>query len=185
MSFETDHSIRVARFEEACRSRGIPVTVQRRTVFEALLDNQAHPTADEVYEIVRRRLPDVSRTTVYRILETFVQLGLVMRVCHPGSAVRFDPKMHQHHHLVCTQCEKILDFEDRSLDQIPLPNTRPSGFEIQTYHIHFRGLCAECRGKGKSARAPAAPGRRGDGKPENKPTAERKQRRGHAKGENA
>lgn len=142
---------RIAHFEQVCRGHKIPLTVQRRAVFEALLDKETHPTADAVYDEIRSRVPGISRTTVYRILDTFVRLGLIMKICHPGSAARFDPKVHQHHHLVCTQCETILDLEAENLNRITWPDTRASGFEIKDYHIHFRGLCADCRGKADAA----------------------------------
>jgi Fur family peroxide stress response transcriptional regulator len=136
---------RVEIFERACRERGLPVTAQRRTVFEMILDREDHPTADQVYEQVRRRLPTISRTTVYRVLDGLVGLGLITRICHPGSAARFDPKVHQHHHLVCLYCERIIDLEEQRLNRVAWPDVRRYGFEIRDYYIHFRGVCARCR----------------------------------------
>ncbi|MGB9625928.1 MAG: Fur family transcriptional regulator [Phycisphaerae bacterium] len=144
---------RVEILERACRKRGLPVTAQRRTVFEMILDREDHPTAEQVYEQVRRRLPTISRTTVYRVLENLVGLGLITKICHPGSAARFDPKVHQHHHLVCMCCESIIDLEEQRLNRVPWPDVRRYGFEIRGYHIHFRGVCARCR------KAPAAGGK--------------------------
>jgi len=136
---------RLGILERACRKRGLPVTAQRRTVFAMILDRQDHPTADQVYEQVRRRLPTISRTTVYRVLDSLVGLGLITKICHPGSAARFDPKVHRHHHLVCLYCERIMDLEEQRLNRIAWPDVRRYGFEIRDYHIHFRGVCAGCR----------------------------------------
>jgi Fur family transcriptional regulator, peroxide stress response regulator len=138
---------RLSQLEHACRERGLPVTVQRRTVLEMILDREDHPTADQVYDQVRRRLPAISRATVYRILDTLVEFGLIMKICHPGTAARFDPKIHQHHHLVCTHCEAIIDVEEGRFDKITWPDVRRYGFEIRDYHIHFRGICQKCRRK--------------------------------------
>ncbi|HRX84343.1 MAG TPA: transcriptional repressor, partial [Phycisphaerae bacterium] len=66
------HESSLEWFEQLCRQQGLALTVQRRTILSVLLDSDDHPTADQVYEIVRQRLPGLSRTTVYRVLDTFV-----------------------------------------------------------------------------------------------------------------
>ena len=142
-----DKEQRVNRFFAAHRESGLPVTTQRRAVFEAILDRGDHPTAEQVYRAVRGELPQISRMTVHRILGTFVSLRLVAKTCHPGSSARFDPKIHQHHHLVCLDCGGIIDVEDPRLNQIPWPDVRSHGFQIEDYLVHFRGRCARCRQK--------------------------------------
>jgi Fur family peroxide stress response transcriptional regulator len=134
----------------AHRESGLPVTIQRRAVFEAILGRQDHPTAELVYRAVREKLPQISRMTVHRILGTFASLGLVAKTCHPGSAARFDPNLRQHHHLVCLDCGRIIDVEDARLNNLPWPEVPPGDFEIQDYHIHFRGRCARCRQKARA-----------------------------------
>ena len=136
---------RLARFEAVHRESGLPVTIQRRAVFEAILDRQDHPTAEQVCRAVRQDMPQISRMTVHRILGTFVTLGLVAKTYHPGSAGRFDPKIHQHHHLVCLDCGAITDVEDPRLNQLPWPQVNSLEFTIQDYHVHFRGRCAGCQ----------------------------------------
>jgi Fe2+ or Zn2+ uptake regulation protein len=151
---------RLEEMERAFRKHGLPVTAQRRIIFTAIIAHEDHPTAEAIYNEIRRKMPSVSRTTVYRILDTFVQLGLITRICHPGSAARFDPKTSQHHHLICLRCESITDLEEDRLNQIPWPNVHHQGFEIRDYHIHFRGICARCRRK-QGVRRPTTPGTRG------------------------
>jgi Fur family transcriptional regulator, peroxide stress response regulator len=141
---------RLARFVAAHRESGLPVTIQRRAVFEAILDRQDHPTAEQVYRSVRRDVPQISRMTVHRILATFVSLGLVAKICHPGSAARFDPKIHRHHHLVCLDCGAIIDVEDPRLNNLPRPQVSPRKFTIQDYHVHFRGRCGRCQQKARA-----------------------------------
>ena len=141
---------RLERFETAHREGGLPVTMQRRAVFEAILDRRDHPTADQVFHVLHPRLPQLSRMTVYRILGTLVSLGLLSKICHPGSSARFDPKLHQHHHLVCLDCGDIIDLEDMRLNKLPWPDVGRHGFQIEDYHIHFRGRCARCRQRAKT-----------------------------------
>ena len=143
---------RLARFESVCREHGLSVTVQRRTILQAVLEREDHPTADQVYEMVKDELPGLSRTTVYRVLETLVQYGVIGKVCHPGAAVRFDPKVHRHHHLVCVHCNGIMDYEDERLDELEIPRIRPKGFQVREFYIHFRGVCAACRRQGKQVK---------------------------------
>jgi Fur family peroxide stress response transcriptional regulator len=142
-----DKKQRMDRFFAAHRESGLPVTSQRRAVFETILDRADHPTAEQLYRAVRDQLPQISRMTVHRILGTFVSLGVLSKACHPGSSARFDPKLHQHHHLVCLVCGRIIDVEDPRLDHIPWPKVTPREFQIEDYRVHFRGRCAGCSKK--------------------------------------
>jgi Fur family transcriptional regulator, peroxide stress response regulator len=152
-----DQKQRIDQFFAAHRESGLPVTTQRRVVFEAILGRTDHPTAEQLYQAVREQLPQISRMTVHRILAAFVSLCLVAKTCHPGSAARFDPKLRRHHHLVCLDCGSIMDVEDPRLNHLPWPKVSPSEFQIQDYHIHFRGRCARCaqrRGLSPAGRKP-------------------------------
>ena len=131
------------RLETACRTHGVPLTIQRRLILETLASRDDHPTADDVWEAVQTRMPDVSRTTAYRTLDTLVRLGLAVKICHPGSSVRYDAKTRRHHHLVCLHCERILDVDVPALDDLALPVGM--GFHVSDYSVHFRGVCATCR----------------------------------------
>lgn len=178
----TDHENElVLRFERLCRERGLALTIQRRTIFAALLGRRDHPTADQVYEAVRPRLAGVSRTTVYRVLETLVQAGVITKACHPGAATRYDPLTRRHHHLVCLRCEKIVDIDDPGLDALPIPSVPGEAFEITDYCVHFRGLCAQCRSRGDNsnkqpagASPPRAPRKRTIRRPRGAPSKKRR-----------
>jgi len=156
-----EQDVRLERFQALCREQGLSRTVHRRVILQAVLEREDHPTADQVYEAVKGRLPGVSRTTVYRVLDTLVRLGVVAKVCHPGPAARFDPKIDQHHHLVCLRCARIVDVEDERLNAIVLPLLDTVGFEISEFHIHLRGVCPACRrNRTKAGRQTSAARRR-------------------------
>jgi Fur family peroxide stress response transcriptional regulator len=167
------HSSPLQQFEAACGALGLRVTVQRRRIFEALLGRTDHPTPDQVYAAVKDTLPGVSRTTVYRVLESLVGLGVLAKACTPGAATRVDPRTHRHHHLVCRRCDKIVDVEDAAVaHQIRPPDIRRQGFAIDDYSIYFTGICAACRAQegtstptprpaGPTGRAGKSPKRRG------------------------
>ena len=140
-----DVAEKLKTLEDLCRQRGIPLTTQRHMVLEVLLQRYDHPTADEIFEVVRERSRRISRRTVYRVLDTLTELGLIRRVHHPGPTTRFDAKTHRHHHLVCIRCANILDLESPELDGIPLPQGRPLGFDVRDFSVQLMGICPECR----------------------------------------
>lgn len=135
---------RIRELAGLCQARGVPLTVQRRFILHTLLDMGDHPTADEVFAEAKRRLPGISRTTVYRVLDALVKLGAIGKACTPGSAARYDAGTHRHHHLVCTRCDRVMDFDAPSLDLPVLPSVSRLGFQINDYSIHFKGVCEAC-----------------------------------------
>ncbi|HVX67168.1 MAG TPA: transcriptional repressor [Bryobacteraceae bacterium] len=138
--------------EEVCRRNGLPLTIQRRLTLEALARRRDHPTADQVLEDVRKQMPEISRPTVYRVLEALVRIGVARKVCHPGAAARYETETRRHHHLVCLDCEEMVDVDAPYLDHLRLPDVR-SRFHIEDYSIQFRGLCSRCARKSSSRRA--------------------------------
>lgn len=170
---------RLQQFEVLCRRLGLSRTVQRRVTFEATLDRRDHPTADQVHDRVQQRIPGVSRTTVYRILETLVEIGVITKVCSPGATMRFDPRTERHHHLVCLRCDKLIDLDDHSVrHRIASRAAHPHAFHIQDFSIHFYGICAACRPqpRRRAAKSPATPSHPG-GAPRRKSTRARRPRR--------
>jgi Fur family peroxide stress response transcriptional regulator len=135
---------RLELFQRLCRERGLPITPQRRIILEELLDLDDHPSADEVHERAVRRLPDTSRTTVYRALETLAGMGLIAKTSLPGRSVRYDRRTETHHHLVCVRCDTILDISDPGLDAILLPDTSDLGFAVSDHNVQIRGICRRC-----------------------------------------
>jgi len=135
-------------FAASCRARGLSVTHQRVAVYEALLETDTHPGAEEIYRSVRTRFPTISRGTVYRTLETLCRLGLVADVGQTRGTARFEAALERHHHLVCLSCRSIIDVKDESLEGLePRGGARgaPEGFEITGYQIQFVGYCRSCR----------------------------------------
>lgn len=153
---QTHKQKKLALLETISRQRNLPVTVQRRVVLDALLDRHDHPTVDQLYEDVKERMPGVSRTTIYRALETLVDLGLARRTNHFEASARFDGNTDHHHHLVCRSCNRVTDIDHPSLNKFAPPSLGNIAFEVLDYSIHLEGLCAECQ---KSS-AKAAPKKR-------------------------
>jgi Fe2+ or Zn2+ uptake regulation protein len=136
---------RLKDFEALCRRLGAALTVQRRVVLQTVLERDDHPTADQVLETVKDRVPGISRTTVYRVLSTLADMGVIRRLHHAGASVRFDGKIHRHHHLICRMCNKVIDLEDQTLDRLRVSRVSYKGFDIEDFSVHLIGTCSACR----------------------------------------
>jgi Fur family transcriptional regulator, peroxide stress response regulator len=136
---------KISQLETRCRERNLPLTVQRRVIMETLAGRLDHPTADQIYESVLERLPGISRTTVYRVLEAFVILGVSQRINNPEAKAHFDADTSRHHHVRCTGCGAVGDVHDEGLNALQLPAATASGFELVDYSINFIGTCRTCR----------------------------------------
>lgn len=133
-----------SEFETVCRNNGLALTIQRRKILDVLASRNDHPTVDQVYEDIKESLKGVSRTTVYRVLETFVSIGIAKKISNPESKARFDADTRRHHHLTCIKCGKVLDLYDPTLDNL-VPNAGSlREFDILDYSITFNGICGCC-----------------------------------------
>jgi Fur family peroxide stress response transcriptional regulator len=133
----------------ALRDVGLRLTDPRRVMLDVMRGTDAHPTAEVVHRMVRRRLPRVSLGTVYRNLRLLVAEGLVKEV--PGPHTRFDGNTRDHHHFTCLACGRIVDL-DAPLTE---PHSRAlvsrvaslGGFSVSHHRIEFFGRCGACRGR--------------------------------------
>ena len=128
---------------ERCRDRGMNVTPQRMAIYRALLEADDHPSPEALYRRVLPGMPSMSLATIYKALDALVSLGLVQEVSATGDVKRYDGNMERHHHLVCTGCGAIRDFEDDALDRVAPPR-RLGGFVAHTVSVQIAGLCASC-----------------------------------------
>ncbi len=135
---------KLEHLEAVCRANGIPLTVQRRIIMETLAVRSDHPTADLLYEAVKDRVKGISRTTVYRVLETFVRFGIIQKISNPQAKARFDANTGRHHHIQCRLCGVVADIHDQDLNTLPLPTFEQTGFELSDYSINYTGTCARC-----------------------------------------
>jgi Fur family peroxide stress response transcriptional regulator len=138
-------SSKLKLMEERCRKNRLSLTAQRRAILENLSSRTDHPTADQIYASIHDRLTGVSRTTVYRVLETFVQLGIAQKISNPEAKARFDADTSKHHHAACVSCEKVIDIHSNLLPEVlPIP-LELDGFEVFDSSVVIIGLCKDCR----------------------------------------
>jgi Fur family peroxide stress response transcriptional regulator len=133
------------------RDHGLQVTYQRLAIYQALSNTMEHPSAEFIYQQVRKRFPMISLGTVYKTLERFYDVGLVHKVSPVSEVARYDAKTSNHHHLICVQCHSIQDIEDTVLDrEICLPEG--CGFQLLRHQVVLHGYCLNCRKSSEAAR---------------------------------
>lgn len=103
---------------EKLRHNGLKITPQRVAIFEAIIELDNHPTADDIVSFLKRKHPNISVGTVYKTLDTFVENNLLLKVKTEKDFMRYDPFLSNHHHLYCSETARIEDFEDEKLNII-------------------------------------------------------------------
>ena len=133
---------------------GLRMTRQRRLILEELDAPGRHPTADAVYQQVRRRIPNISLGTVYRNLEVLSQAGMIRKL-HIGSGQkRYDRKLDKHYHVHCVQCGRISDLPGGPFGDLEEVARGNSDFDIIGYELEFEGLCRQCKDSSPRQREP-------------------------------
>lgn len=128
------------------REHGLQVTYQRLAIYQALYKAQDHPSAEEIYQQVRKRFPMISLGTVYKTLERFHDVGLIQKVSPLTEVARYEANVSHHHHMICLECQTIQDFGDAAMDvKISVPEG--NGFEVLKSQVVLQGYCAHCRPK--------------------------------------
>ncbi len=120
-------------------------TPQRQLVLEELRRLTSHPTASELHEIARRRLPKISLGTVYRNLEILSREGTIRRLDSVGAEARFDGDVTDHHHVRCVRCGSLGDVHGLPTNLAPEGIRHLCGYEILGYRLQFEGICPLCR----------------------------------------
>jgi Fur family ferric uptake transcriptional regulator len=121
------------------------MTVQRTIILDELEKMTSHPTADELYRIVRKRLPKISLGTVYRNLEILSCSGRIRKIEVPGTMKRFDGNTDIHHHMRCVSCGAVRDVRDGLAISLPEIPGDIDGYRIVGCRLDLIGICPECR----------------------------------------
>jgi Fur family peroxide stress response transcriptional regulator len=122
-------------------------TKQKEAILRILNNTRAHPTADWIYEEVKKEIPNISKGTVYRNLKVLLESRAVSELNLNGTLSRFEVKQASHYHFRCEQCGKVMDVEvpvDKKLDQKVAIST---GLKIYSHQLEFRGVCLDCQHK--------------------------------------
>jgi Fur family transcriptional regulator, ferric uptake regulator len=128
------------------------LTRQRRIILDELRKVNIHPTADEIYSLVRRVIPHISLGTVYRNLEILAEKGFVVKLEFGGQR-RFDGNSEHHFHIQCLGCGSVKDIPLNTLERFEVSQERIDQFRIRGYRLLFQGICDKCNGNGDAGAA--------------------------------
>jgi Fur family peroxide stress response transcriptional regulator len=132
------------------REHDFRITPQRLAVLKVLAASQGHPSVEGIYKAVREEFPTTSIATVYKTVNLLKQIDQVLELGFPDGSNRYDGnKPFPHPHVICLRCQKVLDPELGSLQDMTSEVGEETGFEILTHRLDFFGLCRECRNKGQ------------------------------------
>ncbi|MFO7623021.1 MAG: transcriptional repressor [Anaerolineales bacterium] len=128
-------------------SQGKRMTAQRRLILETLQSIQGHPTAEEVYKLVKPKAPRLHLSTVYRTMRWLEEEGLVSSLWleNDRRQERFDTSIpSQHHHFVCSVCKEVIEFDSPDLACIQAKFEQEHEVAVETASLVFYGLCRNC-----------------------------------------
>lgn len=131
--------------EARFRRHAVRVTRQRAAIYAALVETTSHPSAEDLYRMVKRQQPMMSRNTVYYTLGVLRNAGLVREVNVGHDMARYDGNVRMHHHLICLGCGQIMDLMDDDLNQLQLSSGQARGFDVVGHRVEFHGYCVSCQ----------------------------------------
>jgi len=129
------------RLKMILQKKEIRPTYQRLKIFEYLHQSKEHPTVEMIYNNMVKKIPTISKATIYNTINLLVEKGLIVPLAIPDSDTRFESNVGWHHHFLCERCGKIIDldikceyFEKREIQ----------GHRIKELHGYFKGICRKC-----------------------------------------
>jgi len=120
-------------------------TKQRGAILRLLKAGYCHLTADQIYDEVRKGIPNISKGTVYRNLKVLRELGLVSELNLNDTVSRFEAKRDDHYHFRCERCGQVVDVDEPIDEELDRRIAERTGFKILCHQLEFRGLCHDCQ----------------------------------------
>lgn len=121
------------------------ITKQREIILNELCSVTSHPTADTLYQMVRKHLPKISLGTVYRNLEIMSECGIIQKLDIGGTQKRFDANARVHYHVRCSKCGRIDDLDLSPDFNVEKAASKLTPFKILRHRLEFTGLCPDCQ----------------------------------------
>lgn len=134
------------------KKKGYKLTPQRRAIVDTIVDSEGkHLTAEEIYDEVRKNCPEIGLATVYRTILLLEEIGVVSKLHLNDGCSRYElihgDERHRHHHLVCNECNGLIEVEDDLLDDLEEIIEKQYGFKIEDHSVKFFGRCKDCQNK--------------------------------------
>lgn len=141
---------RIDEIRTQLTAKGYKLTAQREETVRVLLENEDnHLTTEEIYMIIKDRVPEIGIATVYRTLELLKELHVVEKVNFGDGVYRFDlrrkDQAHFHHHLICTECGGVQEILEDWLLPLEKRVELEFGFKVEDHRLDFQGVCQSCQ----------------------------------------
>jgi len=133
-------------------------TKQRYAILELLEGVRSHPTADWIYDEVRKKMPNISKGTVYRNLKVLEEEGKIAELNLSGTVSRFEMQQKRHYHFRCEKCGRVFDLEEPVNTDLDDRVAKRTGLKIHYHQLEFRGLCHDCQASTHISNAKKATG---------------------------
>jgi Fur family ferric uptake transcriptional regulator len=121
------------------------MTKQRQLILEELRKVTSHPTADDMYQVLRKKMPRISLGTVYRNLEILSESGIIQKLDVGGTQKRFDANISTHYHVRCTICGRVADVHMEPHMELEAEAQKVTDFEIFRHRVEYLGVCPKCK----------------------------------------
>ena len=118
---------------------------QRQIIYDMIKSNPVHPTADYIYNSLKKDYPDLSLGTVYRNLNVLTESGLIIKITSSCNSEHYDGNTEKHYHLMCEECNHIFDVNIGYLNDIEQEAQKECSHLIKHHSLVFTGVCAECK----------------------------------------
>lgn len=135
----------ISGLEERLKKAGYKLTKPRQAVIEVLETYPEHLSHNQILKAGRKIFPQLSRATVYRTIELLVSLRLIRPLYLNDPTQRFVSAFGGHHHLVCSSCGTIIEFDHCTVDQLTTELSDKYNFQIQNHLLEFQGVCETCQ----------------------------------------
>ena len=145
---------RIEKIKQKLHSLNFKLTPQREATVQVLLENEeGHLSAEDVYLLIKKKVPDIGLATVYRTLELLSELQITQKLNFGDNVTRYEFRSeeaeHHHHHLVCLECGKVEEINEDWLGPIEEKVQKQFDFLIVDHRLIFQGICSECKPKEK------------------------------------
>ncbi len=120
-------------------------TKQREAILRLLRSARSHYTADQIYDEVRKDIPNISKGTVYRNLQVLGENGAISVLNINGTQSRYEVKQEGHYHFRCEKCGRVFDLDEPVVSELNEQVAKKTGFKVKCHQTEFRGLCKDCQ----------------------------------------
>ncbi len=136
--------------KERLKEKGYKLTPQRRATLDTIIQNRGkHLNTEEIYDLVKEKCPEIGLATVYRTLQLLDELSILLKLNLDDGCIRYELNTneddHQHHHLICENCNDVIEVELDLLEHLEEKIEKKYNFKIKDHTVKFFGLCSKCQ----------------------------------------